>query len=228
MVFLVRRHQFPFTIQINVTIHFTFSGGVVRVSGTNYVPRINMEAKSLDWTIKMVSFKDQLLKLEFQLQEQVESLIFRAYWGVDIGAYHQVLRSPWPWFVSAFENGNATFGSENCQVFDTVREMSSLENGTKLTADFQCPSDLDLGPTPRTKYPLVLVSTVKTSSEESYPMFNFHVIHISDTMHFNTHILAHYLKWPSAKVNHLVPIYTEENCVVCIESKATRVTLPCR
>ena len=109
--------------------------------------------------------------------------------------------------------------------------MSSLENGTKMTADFQYPSDkLDLGPTiPRTKYPLVLVSTVKkTTIEESYPMFNFHVIHISDNMHFNTHILAHYLKWPSAKVNHLVPIYTEENCVVCIESKATRVTLPCR
>ena len=110
----------------NFTIHFTLSGGVVRVSGTNYVPRITMEAKNLDWTIKVVSFKDQLLKLEFQLQEQVESLIFRAYWGVDIGAYHQVLRSPWPWFVSAFENANATFGSGNCQVFDKGKFFSKI------------------------------------------------------------------------------------------------------
>ena len=87
-----------------------FPGGVVRVAGSNHVPRINMESQNLEWTVKVIKFEEQCLKLQFTLTDPVEKLILRAYWGVNISAFHHVLRSPCDWFINAFENGNL-FGS---------------------------------------------------------------------------------------------------------------------
>ena len=201
-----------------------FPGGVVRVTGSNHIPRINMERKNLNWTVKVMKHEDRRLQLEFKLSETVEILIFRAYWGVNINAFYHVLRSPWDWFIQAFKNGNL-FGSENCLKLDSMQEHAVLGENT-LNFNFEC-SQLDLGSEkPRTKFPLVLVSTVNTSTDDQY--FNLHIIHLGDDMLFKTHILNHWIKWPEPKVTRIESTFNEELCVICINAKASRVTLPCK
>ena len=217
-----------------------FPGGVVRVS--NQVHRINMDKKDLQWTISVMSNSNSpngnenlnsnssQLHLQIKIKSNIDDistkLIYRAYWGVDITSFHQVNMSPWNWFIHAFGNGNL-FGSENCHQLDSMQEkdIENFVDDDFINVKLSPPDDLDLGPAPRTKYPLVLVSTCHRNQEDVYQI---HVIHIGDSMHFKTHILAHYLKWPNSKVTHIIPIYEEENCVICITNKATRVILPCR
>ncbi len=182
----------------------------------------------------------------------VNNIKYRAYWGVSVTAFYHVLRSPWPWFREAFLKGNL-FGSDGClQLGDlTVNEVrdndlqsststtSGHENDPILELNFECPQ-LDLGPAPRKRYPLVLVSkAVRKNSDQPLDedeLFYINVIHIKDESpenpcHFATHVLASFLKHKlgNSKVTHLVPIYSnEETCVVCATNPATRVTLPCR
>ena len=222
-----------------------FPGGVVRVSGiSNHVHRINMASKDLQWTISVMSNSNShrrnensdlntnsQLHLQIKIRSNIDNddtsttkLIYRAYWGVNITSFHQVKISPWNWFIHAFGNGNL-FGSENCHQLDSMqeKEIANVVDDV-INVKLSPPDDLDLGPAPRTKYPLILVSTCHQKQD----VYQIHVIHIGDSMHFKTHILAHYLKWPNSKVTHIIPIYEEENCVICITNKATRVTLPCR
>ena len=211
-----------------------FPGGVVRVSGiSNHVHRINMAKTDLQWTIRVMSnsnpnrnenadstCKEIYLQIRNNIDDTNSKLIYRAYWGVNITSFHKVTISPWNWFIHAFGNGNL-FGSENCHQLDSMQEK---EIANFVDVKLSPPEDLDLGPAPRSFYPLVLVSTCHQNQD----VYQIHVIHIGDSMHFKTHVLAHYLKWPNSKDTHIRPIYEEENCVICITNRATRVTLPCR
>ena len=81
--------------------------------------------------------------------------------------------------------------------------MQEKEIANFVDVKLSPPEDLDLGPAPRSFYPLVLVSTCHQNQD----VYQIHVIHIGDSMHFKTHVLAHYLKWPNSKVTHIIPFY---------------------
>lgn len=210
------------TIFLFLTQHTTFrkfinyiSGGVVRVTYSS--PRINMDAKKLDLTVQIDAQENVEGYLKLKLSREIEDIFkIRCYWGVDIKAFHHVLRSPWPWFEKAFQNGNL-FGSEGCQILDPILQ---IENQIEL--DLKIHPNLNLGQTPRTKYPLVLVVNCVN-------YFIIYVIHIQDKsfMPSPSHILGQYIKLNDSRVTHLVPIYNND-CVVCISKPATRVNLPCR
>ena len=193
-----------------------FPGGVVRVHHS--VSRLNMEAKSMQVTLQLKKQDDNVITFQVNSAAKVT---LRAYWGVDIQIFHHVLRSPWDWFLEAFDKGNL-FGSSGCCMLDP---MLQLDPNQQLDLPIK---PVDLGQAvPRTKYPLVLV----THDESPDQAFTIYVIHIEDKnlMTFPTHILATYLKLPDSRVTHLVPIYSDsDQCVVCIARPATRVVLPCR
>ena len=136
-----------------------FPGGVVRVQQHHQVSKLNMEAKSVPLPLKLLktdtSIGTNALKLQVMNREKVT---LRSYWGVDIQIFHHVLRSPWRWFVQAFDKGNL-FGSLGCCLLDP---MIHLDPDPEQVVEIQIQS-VDLGQAvPRTKYPLVLVAKYLT------------------------------------------------------------------
>jgi len=86
------------------------------------------------------------------------------FWGVQITAFHHVLRGPWPWFYQAFLHGNL-FGVEHCVETSDVREAQDAheERGVIIRKTSTLP--LNLGQAPREVYPLVVVMVKKDSDQ---------------------------------------------------------------
>lgn len=193
-------------------------------SSPNPIAQIRMEQTQLEISWKLSRYKARTLTLQANVTEQVNSIAYRCFWGVNIETFHHVLQSPWQWFLEAFDRGNL-FGS---QAYDSLDEKCIVDTSSESSKmlDITVP-DLNLGEAPRKKYPLVLVSLALSSS-------SIIVVHLEDKnfMNLNTHIINSFVKLSDNRVSRLESIFTSEekddSCVICYSRPATRVTLPCR
>ena len=200
-------------------------------STTRLLPEVKMETTPIEVSWKLISHKNQYLTLQATVSDLVEVITYRTFWGVNIESFHHVLQSPWQWFNEAFTKGNL-FGAQS---YDILDDKSSMIPKSNAMLEIQVPELLNLGKAPRSKYPLVLVST----SNVMQSTFSIIVVHLEDKafMNLNTHILASFVKLSDNRVSRLEHIYTntsegeseeKDNCVICISKPATRVSLPCR
>ena len=199
---------------------------------SHLIPQVKMEPIQLDVSWKVVSFKNNVLKLQASVADQVLDVKFRSFWGVDIESFHHIIQSPFEWFLEAFRTGNL-FGQSATDILDETTDLSVnelAESESVLNVEIRAPTaELQLGQAPRQKYPLVVVSTSNSSTS-----FTIIVVHLEDRslINLNTHILATFAKLSDNRVSRIEPIYSalssDDNCVVCISRPATRVSLPCR
>ena len=217
------------TLLLFATIRFVVRERNRNSPTTSYnhlIPQVKMESIQLDVSWKILSFKNNVLKLQASVADQVLDVNFRSFWGVNIESFHHILQSPFQWFLEAFRKGNL-FGESATDILDETIDLSVSER--VLNVDIRVPAELELGPAPRQKFPLVVVSTSNSSTS-----FTIIVVHLEDRsfINMNTHILATYAKLSDNRVSRIEPIYcalsSDDNCVVCISRRATRVCLPCR
>jgi len=209
-------------------------------------PRVNLTKILLPFRIKLIGIKE-----EYRIEVEVSAMsqgTMKVFWGVNINAFHQVLRAPDTWFTKAFFHGNL-FGQGKCMESGKVTKVGDEK---KVNLVLQKPSNkpLKLGAAPRDIYPCVVVIVTKSSSLLS-------VIHMRDDLcTVPSQILAEYHKSGST-ATLLQHIYldksdiselsdnesqtdsdTEEledsksrsiaRCVICQQERITRVILPCR
>lgn len=174
----------------------------------------------------------------------------RFFWGVDIAAFHQVLRAPRLWFLRAFVEGNL-FGDGKCRELGKIQEFHSCQDND-ISVSRSSTLQLNLGPAPRDEFPLVVV--LMGAEGESL----ITAVHIRDTAcPVPSQILAQYYRYGDV-VSLLQPLYlatldlgessdtesqedseTEElqgarpkkaaaRCIICQQERISRVILPCR
>lgn len=231
-------------------------GGVTKV--THRAPQTRMARVSVPILLGLgeggTRGEDQV---KLKLSSQVPYTI-RYFWGVQVAAFHHVLRAPWPWFREAFLHGNL-FG-EGC--LDPGKPSPTLQphEELQLTARREGGERLELGPAPRNSYPLVVVAVPRAGLEgqvedRAAVSAVLAVIHIRDSQcAIPTQVLGSYLRQGSA-VTHLLPLYVTSSpgessdtesaeddepedsqlplgprarCVVCQLERVTRAALPCR
>eukprot|EP00092_Neocalanus_flemingeri_P047306 GFUD01053573.1.p1 GENE.GFUD01053573.1~~GFUD01053573.1.p1 ORF type:complete len:360 (+),score=113.45 GFUD01053573.1:61-1140(+) len=107
----------------------------------------------------------------------------RFFWGVQISAFHHVLRAPWPWFYEAFLHGNL-FGEEHCVESSEVREATSGHEERGVVIRKSSAEPLNLGQAPREVYPLVVV-LVRRDSEHTEDLTEvtslINIFHLKDS-----------------------------------------------
>jgi len=105
------------------------------------------------------------------------------FWGVQISAFHHVLRAPWPWFYQAFLHGNL-FGVEHCIESSDVREANDAHEERGVVIRKTSANPLNLGQAPREVYPLVVVM-VRKDSENTEDLTEvtalINIFHIKDS-----------------------------------------------
>jgi len=191
-----------------------------------------------------------------KMSRQVDYSI-RYCWGVDIPAFHHVLRAPWPWFHQAALHGNI-FGS-GCMEHGPPSPGLAPHEEMALVARHASPRPLELGPSPRNTYPLVVIAIRGGAGDQvedrTAVTALLTIVHIRDAVcPVPTQVLGSYLRQGSS-VTHLLPLYvssapgessdtesaedseTEDSegplaararCVVCQLERVTRAALPCR
>jgi len=231
-------------------------GGGVKV--THRAPQTNMSRVSVPFTLGLGdgggTGKDCEVRLKLSSQVPYK---LRYCWGVDIAAFHHVLRAPWPWFQEAFLHGNL-FGN-GCVEHGKASPLLQPHEELCLMARRETKESLNLGPAPRNAYPLVVVAVRADLGPEvedrTVVTAIISVIHIRDSVcHNPSQVLATYLRQGSS-IAHLLPLYvtsdpvessdtesaeeeetedsegilgTRARCVVCQLERVTRAALPCR
>jgi len=241
------------TIYLVCTIIYKCGGGEEFLNGLNDPsvqkydhdpPRVNLTKILLPFRVKLIGIKEAY-RIEIELSA-VSQGTMKVFWGVNINAFHQVLRAPDKWFAKAFFHGNL-FGKGKCMESGRVTRVGD-EKKVNLILEKPTSKPLKLGSAPRDIYPCVVVIANKSSSLLS-------VIHVRDDLcTVPSQILAEYHKSGST-ATLLQPIYlansdisensdtesqtdsdTEEledgkpapRCVICQQEKTSRVILPCR
>jgi len=231
-------------------------GGVTRVADRS--PQTVMARVSVPFTLGLGEGGSHggqgqvSLKLSSQVPYQI-----RYCWGVDVPAFHHVLRAPWPWFREAFLHGNL-FGT-GCIEHGQASPVLQPHEEFCLVARRQGGEPLKLGPTPRNTYPLVVAALradLDAEVEDRTAVTGLlTVIHIRDEdCPIPTQVLGTYLR-QGGSVTQLLPLYvssqpgessdtesaeeeetedsegplgTRARCVVCQLERVTRAALPCR
>lgn len=221
------------------------AGGVTRLPVVP--PRVNFAKILLPFRVKLIGVKEPY-RIELRVTAVREGRC-RVYWGVDINAFHQVLRAPQSWFHSAFSLGNL-FGKGKCVQFGEIRDIQKVEDGDLC---FHKPEDalLQLGAAPRDVYPCVVVVVCRDSALLS-------AVHVRDPQcSVPSQILAEYYKHGETSTL-LKPLFmasidlgetsdtesqeeseTEDEsgmkrgsrvprCIICQQGRISRVLLPCR
>jgi len=136
--------------------------GVTKV--THRSPQTNMTKVDIPFTL---SLQDQCMVPNAGLNVRVKvsstsPYYARYFWGVQISAFHHVLRAPWPWFCDAFLHGNL-FGKEHCVESSDVREALTAHEERGVVIRKGTVDPLHLGQAPREVYPLVVVMVKRDS-----------------------------------------------------------------
>lgn len=142
----------------------------------------------------------------------------RAFWKVSIPAFHNLLASPWSWFLETFRLNGNMFGSEGCQY---PLPLQVVEGSDEAAFELDQLQDLDLGQAPRKHYPLVVIvmplqisgSTddpeLPSTIAEEAPAAILAIVHIQDEVcRMASDVLATYHKDPKNGATHLVPIFS--------------------
>eukprot|EP00088_Acartia_fossae_P007350 TRINITY_DN13451_c0_g1_i2.p1 TRINITY_DN13451_c0_g1~~TRINITY_DN13451_c0_g1_i2.p1 ORF type:complete len:359 (+),score=55.98 TRINITY_DN13451_c0_g1_i2:183-1259(+) len=210
-------------------------------------PRVEFSKILLPFRVKLIGIKEP-----YRIDLELTSLMtgsMRVYWGVDINAFHQVLRAPGDWFTQAFFHGNL-FGQGKCFEMGPGQRVEKMSEG-KITVQKPSLNPMQLGAAPRDIYPCVVVIVCTDSAL-------LLAIHIKDDKcTVPSQILAEYYKSGSTAtlLNQIFIANTDigENsdtesqedseteeysggsrrnqvarCVVCQQAKISRVILPCR
>jgi len=224
---------------------FAGGGGVTRLPVAP--PRVNFAKILLPFRVKLIGVKEPY-RIELKLTAVKEGS-YRVYWGVNIHAFHQVLRAPQDWFHSAYSHGNL-FGKGKCVEVGNITNIQKVEEG-KLFVQKPDHVNLHLGAAPRDVYPLVIVLVDQDSALMS-------ALHVRDNeCSVPSQILAEYFKQGETSTL-LKPLYVtatdlgessdtesqeeseaEEDsgrgrrgpvarCIICQQERITRVILPCR
>lgn len=217
---------------------FAGGGGVTRLPVAP--PRVNFAKILLPFRVKLIGVKEPY-RIELKLTAVKEGS-YRVYWGVNIHAFHQVLRAPQDWFHSAYSHGNL-FGKGKCVEVGNITNIQKVEEG-KLFVQKPDHVHLHLGAAPRDVYPLVIVVLSQDSALVS-------ALHVRDNeCSVPSQILAEYYKHGDT-CTLLKPLYvtstdigessdtesqeeSEEDsgpvarCIICQQERITRVILPCR
>jgi len=178
----------------------------------------------------------------------------RLFAGVDVGAFHHVLRAPWHWFDQALEHN--LFGAQGSKQAADIVEVAFPEEGAK-TLTLNRPDEsaaVDLGGTPRTRYPFVVIlaplrGDVHVPKNVGFLGALVYVIHIKDAeCGFPTQIISTNVKHADegGRCTVLSQIFLSgedyhgqegendladngrKRCVVCQDAVVTRVIFPCR
>jgi len=157
--------------------------GVTKV--THRSPQTNMTKVSIPFALTLQEdcvIPDNSLNVRVKVSS-MSPYYAKYFWGVQISAFHHVLRAPWPWFYQAFLHGNL-FGVEHCVETSEVREAHEAheERGVVIRKTSTLP--LNLGQAPREIYPLVVVM-VKKDSEQTEDLTEvtalINIFHIKDS-----------------------------------------------
>ncbi|XP_023331444.1 cell growth regulator with RING finger domain protein 1 isoform X1 [Eurytemora carolleeae] len=219
-------------------------GGLTRV--THAPPRINFTKVCLPFRVKLIGVKEP-----YRIEVSISSVSvgqMRVFWGVDIQSFHQVLRAPKDWFLSAYTHGNL-FGQDKCMELGKIEQIDKMDDRlVTLTKPTDAP--LELGPAPRDVYPCVLV--LQADQETILT-----VIHVQDLQcTVPSQILSEYYKSGSSSTllqsvylaasdigessdtesqaetdaEEMTGVYGRAGarCIICQQSYITRVVLPCR
>jgi len=136
-------------------------GGVTKV--THKSPQTNMTKVSIPFTLSL----QEQNTMDDSVRVKVSSscpYYAKYFWGVQISAFHHVLRGPWPWFYEAFLHGNL-FGVEHCVEISDVREARDAHEERGVVIRRTSTAPLNLGQAPREVYPLVVVLVRKDSDK---------------------------------------------------------------
>jgi len=136
-------------------------GGVTKV--THKSPQTNMTKVSIPFTLSL----QEQNTMDDSVRVKVSSscpYYAKYFWGVQISAFHHVLRGPWPWFYEAFLHGNL-FGVEHCVDISDVREARDAHEERGVVIRRTSTAPLNLGQAPREVYPLVVVLVRKDSDK---------------------------------------------------------------
>jgi len=136
-------------------------GGVTKV--THKSPQTNMTKVSIPFTLSL----QEQTTMDDSVRVKVSSscpYYAKYFWGVQISAFHHVLRGPWPWFYEAFLHGNL-FGVEHCVEISDVREARDAHEERGVVIRRTSTAPLNLGQAPREVYPLVVVLVRKDSDK---------------------------------------------------------------
>ncbi|KAK7086603.1 hypothetical protein SK128_017040 [Halocaridina rubra] len=150
------------------------------------------------------TFSDVQLKFRSDV-----SCVVRSYWGVMSDQLHMLLSGPWSsFYVNLLDNpqlnAEVTDDLESCDLCDTAVYKNV---GVHLEA-----SELHLGTSPRTKYPLVVCMARDSMGNEDPNGVGalISIIHIKDSeCQIPSCILHQYLKQYSGQLTRLQTLYTQ-------------------
>jgi len=222
------------------------SGGVTNV--TQATPQVEMVKVRNPFVLKFSPSQTPSSSVRISLGCSVPYYA-RVYWGVNINTFHHVLHAPWPWFREAFLHGKL-FGA-HCLEYG--RSLQDRARHGEREEEIKRKRELELGPAPRTTFPLVLVFVAKDCEEEAGAVAGMlAVIHLRDSVcSVPSQVLATYLRRGQGEgegVVHLKQLYLPQQeadsdtepdtqpgaegggslCVVCQLERVSRVNLPCR
>jgi len=181
-------------------------GGVTRV--THRAPQTRMCRVSVPITLAVEDAGERGTKIKMSSQVPY---ILRYCWGVEVATFHHVLRSPWPWFHQAASRGNL-FGN-GCIQHDQASPVVQPHEEMGLVVS--PPQGLNLGPSPRNSYPLVVVALRADldGEVEDLAMVTsvLAVVHIKDNIcPIPTQVLSSYIRQGSVSTQ-LVPLYVSSS-----------------
>jgi len=195
--------------------------GVTKV--THKSPQTNMTKVTIPFTLSLqenCSVPDSGLNVRVKVSSS-SPYFAKYFWGVQISAFHHVLRAPWPWFYQAFLHGNL-FGVEHCVESSDVREANDAHEERGVVIRKTSANPLNLGQAPREVYPLVVVM-VRKDSENTEDLTEvtalINIFHIKDSScPIPSQILCTYMR-QGAGVTLLRQMYLSDS--LCGESSDT-------
>lgn len=161
---------------------------------------------------------------------------FAYFWGVDIQVFHQTMLLDWKEIQSKLLDGklftDSSLESSSPELcYESEREVTL--KASKVSSD-------DLGLSPRTKFPLVVIMLLHDGDDETHVKLTDAValicaIHIQDSLcSSNTSFVFKLSKLANGQVLNVSNLYTRDDsaeALVCLICEARRVViglLPCR
>ncbi|XP_076055901.1 cell growth regulator with RING finger domain protein 1-like [Oratosquilla oratoria] len=174
------------------------------------IARVNMQKISVPFSLRLERPKEATFQgLQVTIRNDVPFLM-RSYWGVSVNHIHALLALPWSNFLEQVIHKAALSAQHICEI------ESFVVNDTEgRIVDISVPENtsLDLGPMPRSTYPLV-VCMVQQNDAMNQDIAEVgalvSIIHIKDDVcSIPTTVLHQFLKQYSGQCTRLQALYTQ-------------------
>lgn len=179
------------------------------------VAQVSMQKVSVPFSLALHQARDATYHdIQLKIKSNV-SYTYRSFWGIPSDQVHSLLNAPWSAFLTHFiQEPNI-----NAQVIQPLISEDSTNNIEKVTkVGLSEEKSLELGPSPRKTYPLVVCITRQEDYQQLHPTevgALVSIIHIKDEeCKIPTCILHQYLKQVSGQTTRLTALYTQSSSVV--------------